>query len=380
MNFSELVNQMIDQNELLYAVLSSPIDKSSKLTKITIRPIQLKRQRLFQVTETVGAQEKHQNMSAEACKKLLLQALPHEFKQLLVCTPHQDYHVLGNKKGEITLLKKPPTRQPISLKHNRTKHYLLQEGEKIPFLIELGVMNKEGKVLHDKRDKFRQLNRFLEMIQDILPALKKDKTLQIIDFGCGKAYLTFALYHFLHHIHGYDIHVTGLDLKKEVIEYCQSVAQQLHFKNLIFSVGDISHFQPQNKVDMVVTLHACDTATDAALEKAVRWDADVILSVPCCQHQLFNQIHSPTLEPLLQFGILKERFSALVTDAARAQLLQILGYETQVLEFIDLEHTPKNLLIRAVKGAKKGNAKQIKQYQDFKNFLNIYPTFEKFAL
>jgi hypothetical protein len=143
MNFSELVNQMIDQNELLYAVLSSPIDKSSKLTKITMRPIQLKRQRLFQVTETVGAQEKHQNMSAEACKKLLLQALPHEFKQLLVCTPHQDYHVLGNKKGEITLLKKPPTRQPISLKHNRTKHYLLQEGEKIPFLIELGVMISE---------------------------------------------------------------------------------------------------------------------------------------------------------------------------------------------------------------------------------------------
>ena len=219
----------------------------------------------------------------------------------------------------------------------------------VPFLQDLGVMTQDGKIVHAKFDKFRQINRFLEFIEDILPELDKGRELTILDFGCGKSYLTFAMYYYLHELKEYDIRIIGLDLKKDVIRHCNELSEKYGYEKLRFLEGDIADYTGVNKVDMVVTLHACDTATDYALAKAVGWDAKVILSVPCCQHELNRQIKNEILEPILKYGLLKERMAALITDGLRAQYLEREGYEAQILEFIDMEHTPKNILIRAVK-------------------------------
>lgn len=224
---------------------------------------------------------------------------------------------------------------PANLSHNRVKRYLIEEGTPVPFLVDLGVMNAEGKVHARQQDKFRQINRFLEMVLDVEKELPTDQPLTILDFGCGKSYLTFALYYYMTVLKKRKVHMIGLDLKEDVIDACNKLAKQYGY----------------DKVDMVVTLHACDTATDYALYKAMQWDAKVILSVPCCQHELNQVLKNETLEAMLSYGIIKERFCALATDVIRAELLKSVGYETQILEFIDIENTPKNLLLRAVKKA-----------------------------
>ena len=215
--------------------------------------------------------------------------------------------------------------------------------------MDLGVQTKEGKIIHAKYDKFKQINRFLEFVQDILPALPQDRKISILDFGCGKSYLTFALYYYLKILNHYQVDVVGLDLKEDVIDNCNRLKEKYGYDDLMFLKGDIKEYNDKEQVDMVVTLHACDTATDYALYKAITWNAKVILSVPCCQHELNKQIDSRLLQPVLKYGLLKERMSALLTDGIRANLLEKAGYETQILEFIDMEHTPKNILIRAVK-------------------------------
>ena len=241
-----------------------------------------------------------------------------------------------------------------SLSHNRTKKYVLQEGVPVPFLVDLGVMTAEGKVVKSRYDKFRQINRFLEFIEDVLPELPKDREVTILDFGCGKSYLTFAIYYYLHELKGYDIRIIGLDLKTDVIYACNQLAKKYGYRKLKFMEGNIADYTGFDEVDMVVTLHACDTATDFALAKAVGWKAKVILSVPCCQHEVNRQIANETLAPLFSYGLIKERMAALVTDAMRAEYLKREGYDTQILEFIDMEHTPKNILIRAIYTGNKG--------------------------
>ena len=241
-----------------------------------------------------------------------------------------------------------------SLSHNRTKKYVLQEGVPVPFLVDLGVMTAEGKVVKSRYDKFRQINRFLEFIEDVLPELPKDREVTILDFGCGKSYLTFAIYYYLHELKGYDIRIIGLDLKTDVIYACNQLAKKYGYRKLKFMEGNIADYTGSDEVDMVVTLHACDTATDFALAKAVGWKAKVILSVPCCQHEVNRQIANETLAPLFSYGLIKERMAALVTDAMRAEYLKREGYDTQILEFIDMEHTPKNILIRAIYTGNKG--------------------------
>ena len=216
------------------------------------------------------------------------------------------------------------------------------------FFIDLGVMTKEGAIVHSRYDKYRQINRFLEFIEDILPQLNKNKENVIIDFGCGKSYLTFAMYYYLKEVKGYPVRIIGLDLKEDVIRHCSDLAVRYGYEKLSFTCGDIASYEGVDHVDMVVTLHACDLATDYALEKAVGWGAKVILSVPCCQHELNRQIHNPVLQPVLEYGLLKERMAALYTDGIRAKVLEYRGYNTQILEFIDMEHTPKNILLRAV--------------------------------
>lgn len=251
----------------------------------------------------------------------------------------------GNATGQSGITQLPAR----TLAHNRTRQYILQEGVPVDFLVGLGVQSPDGKVTKAKFDKFRQINRYLEFIEDVLEELPTDRTIRIIDFGCGKSYLTFAMYYYLHELQGRDIQVTGLDLKADVIDHCNQLAEKCGYDRLHFEKGDISTYTGADQVDMVVTLHACDVATDYALEKAVKWGARVIMAVPCCQHEVNRQIHCEPLKPVLKYGLIKERMSALITDAVRANLLTGQGYDTQILEFIDMEHTPKNLLIRAVK-------------------------------
>ena len=235
-------------------------------------------------------------------------------------------------------------------------------------------MNEQGKIIHARYDKFRQINRFLEFIEDILPRLSRDREITILDFGCGKSYLTFAMYYYLRELKGYDVNIIGLDLKTDVIEKCNSLALRYGYEKLHFYHGDIADYEGVSCVDMVVTLHACDTATDYALAKAVEWGAEVILSVPCCQHEVNKQIKNEMLEPVLRYGILKERMSALITDAVRADLLESKGHDTQILEFIDMEHTPKNLLIRAVRTGKRSDQGRVEKMLAA---LNIHPTLDR---
>lgn len=346
----EFINEHIDEN-LNQVILSNPRNKE-KISKLKIRPVKVKDSVRYQAERYVGTKVLHENLQKEDAVQTILDTLGKDFGQMELDTANLLGIVLVSKKGKVTLkIKKktaPETAQKV-LDHNRRKHYILQEGIPVPFLVDLGVQTKEGKIIHAKYDKFKQINRFLEFVQDILPALPQDRKISILDFGCGKSYLTFALYYYLKILNHYQVDVVGLDLKEDVIDNCNRLKEKYGYDDLMFLKGDIKEYNDKEQVDMVVTLHACDTATDYALYKAITWNAKVILSVPCCQHELNKQIDSRLLQPVLKYGLLKERMSALLTDGIRANLLEKAGYETQILEFIDMEHTPKNILIRAVK-------------------------------
>lgn len=342
---------------LIRVILSNPSSKDGVI-KICARPVLKNKSLLFQIEEYTKTQVFHKNLTAGDAGSYLTGKLSSdtssqtaEFKNALVETQNFTANVLVSKKGTITIKKKMNTsaKQPkISLSHNRKKKYILEEGIPVPFLIDLGVMTQNGSIVNAHYDKFRQINRFLEYIEDILPSLPTGRELRILDFGCGKSYLTFAIYYYLKVLKGYPVRITGLDLKEDVIRHCNELAVKYGYDKLEFLCGDIAYYDGCSQVDMVVTLHACDTATDYALAKAVGWGAKVILSVPCCQHELNKQMKNDLLSPVLHYGILKERMAALMTDGLRAQILEANGYRTQILEFIDMAHTPKNLLIRAV--------------------------------
>jgi SAM-dependent methyltransferase len=297
-----------------------------------------------------------------------------EYEADAACAADAEFSVLISKKGKVTIKKKQKKAKmrPLDLNHNRKKQYILQEGVPVPFLQDLGVMTEEGKIVHARFDKFRQINRFLEFIEDILPQLDSGRELTILDFGCGKSYLTFAMYYYLHELKSYDIRIIGLDLKTDVIRKCNELAKKYQYDKLTFLEGNIADYTGAEEVDMVVTLHACDTATDFALAKAIGWNAKVILSVPCCQHELNRQMKNDVLSPIMNYGLLKERMAALVTDGLRAEYLKREGYDVQVLEFIDMEHTPKNILLRAVKtGRRADNEESIRACE---TFLRVTPT------
>lgn len=342
---------------LIRVILSNPSSKDGVI-KICARPMLKNKSLLFQIEEYTKTQVFHKNLTAGDAGSYLTSKLSSDtssqtasFKNALVETQSFTANVLVSKKGTITIKKKvnASAKQPkISLSHNRKKKYILEEGIPVPFLIDLGVMTQNGNIVNAHYDKFRQINRFLEYIEDILPSLPTGRELRILDFGCGKSYLTFAIYYYLKVLKGYPVRITGLDLKEDVIRHCNELAVKYGYDKLEFLCGDIAYYDGCSQVDMVVTLHACDTATDYALAKAVGWGAKVILSVPCYQHELNKQMKNDLLSPVLHYGILKERMAALMTDGLRAQILEANGYRTQILEFIDMAHTPKNLLIRAV--------------------------------
>ena len=366
----QLLQAVLNIN-FIRAVISNPREKEG-IIKVKVRPLEKKGELLFQFESFTEKQAFHRNLAKEEAKEQFLE-YAQQFRQIQIETVEEECTVLISKKGKVTVRKKrrKEKAQAADLSHNRKKHYILEEGITVPFLKDLGVMTEDGKIVRTKTDKFRQINRFLEFIEDILPGLDRGRELTILDFGCGKSYLTFAMYYYLHELRGYDIRIIGLDLKQDVISHCQELAVRYGYDKLTFLVGDIADYDGVDQVDMVVTLHACDTATDYALAKSVGWDAKVILSVPCCQHELNTRLgemrvcegcqkngndltrkESPVWEmlaPVLDYGLLRERFAALVTDGLRAKYLENSGYETQVLEFIDMEHTPKNILLRAVK-------------------------------
>lgn len=406
-------------------LLSNPVDKD-KISKSRLRPLLIKDALVFQAEELVGKQAFHRNMNRGEASAYITELLDNSFKQAEIVSDRGTALVLVSKKGKVTVKVKRAvgantvpggnavsgrnavpggnaasggnavpsgnaasggthTRGRISssqpeqirpgsrlMSHNRQKRYILEEGNAVPFLVDLGVMTKEGKIVNSRYDKYRQINRFLEFIEDILPNLNQEEETTIIDFGCGKSYLTFAMYYYLKELKGYPVRIIGLDLKQDVIDRCNRLARQYGYDKLDFYHGDIASYEGVDHVDMVVTLHACDTATDYALEKAVNWGAKVILSVPCCQHELAKQISCDLQKPVMQYGLIKERMAALYTDAIRAQVLEHCGYRTQILEFIDMEHTPKNILIRAIRqGKRKDNGDQMKELM---GFLGVRPT------
>ena len=361
-------------DSLLRIILSNPAFKDGagpcKALKVRVRPVMLKGGMVFQAEELTEKQAFHRNLTREEGVSYLLGLMESGFKQAEVESSRGQARVLVGKKGTVTIKVKKNQQKMVAApnvaSHNRQKRYILEEGKHVAFLEDLGVMTADGKVVRSRYDKFRQINRFLEFIEDILPRLNKSRENVIIDFGCGKSYLTFAMYYYLHELKGYEVRIIGLDLKQDVIDHCNRLSVAYGFDKLKFYHGDIASYDGVDHVDMVVTLHACDTATDYALEKAVKWDASVILSVPCCQHELNKQMDNELLRPVLQYGLIKERMAALYTDALRAEILENRGYRTQILEFIDMEHTPKNILIRAVKqGGPKDNRKEIEDILQF---------------
>lgn len=379
-NLKEYLEEQINEN-LIQAVLSAG-RKADGPSKVKIRPVKLKDQICYQASALEETKVFHKNYDREQMLAYLEAELSGNFGQLQCQGVLMDGVVLVSKKGKMTIKEKHhAVRENVQIQaHNRVKQYILKEGIPVPFLTDLGVMTEKGKIITSRYDKFRQINRFLEFIEDILPRLAKDREVTILDFGCGKSYLTFAMYYYLKELKGYDVNIIGLDLKTDVIEKCNGLARKYGYEKLHFYQGDIADYEGVSAVDMVVTLHACDTATDFALAKAVEWGAQVILSVPCCQHEVNKQIRNELLEPVLHYGILKERMSALITDAVRANLLESKGYETQILEFIDMEHTPKNLLIRAVKKGKTAQAEntaKTTRLDEMIKELNIHPTLEQ---
>lgn len=339
-------------DRLCQITVSGPREKEG-IFKLKIRPLLLKGELVFQKTAYKGTQVFHENLSGEELLEQLLHEMQGNFRQLAAESLDGSLTVLVSKKGKVTAKYKENQKNAVKMRpelyHNRVKQYILKEGIPVPFLVDLGIQTREGAIVRAKYDKFKQINRYLEFVEDVLPVLKREGAIHIIDFGCGKSYLTFALYYYLHELQKLDVMITGLDLKTDVIHNCNRLAQSYGYDRLQFVQGDIKNFTGADQVDMVVTLHACDTATDYAIEKAVGWGAKVIFTVPCCQHEVNGQIQNKLLRPVLKYGLLKERLSAILTDAIRANLLEEAGYDTQVLEFIDMEHTPKNILIRAVR-------------------------------
>jgi SAM-dependent methyltransferase len=366
---NELLTSLFEEPVLTRAVLSKPRTKELP-GKVTIEPVDLRGEPAYRFTTHLNDRTTHENLPPEAARERL-GVLLSDYRQGLLQAPEADWQVLGE-----TVLRRPPSRPVARRGHDRRKQYLLEEGTPVPFLVELGVMTPDGAVRKSRYDKFRQVNRFLELVDDVVPSLRSEGTLRVVDFGCGKSYLTFAIHHLLTELRGRRVEIVGLDLKEDVIATCSSFAERSRAAGLHFERGDIASYDAGDDVDLVVSLHACDTATDEALAQAVRWHADAILAAPCCQKEAYRQLESRLLAPLLRHGLAKERFASLVTDTLRAQLLELAGYRTQLVEFVPLEHTAKNVLIRAVRGLPAG-ADARRAYEELRDSLGLDPALER---
>lgn len=342
MELDQIIKEIFEKN-IIKAVLSNP--KETKYKKIVVS----KTEQGFQAEKFTETQAFHENLNDDQVSVFVYTCMDSGFKQLNAWDESSEYMVKISKKGKVFFNKSKSSGDiKIAGSNNRQKSYFLEEGTIIPPLVDMGVFTKEGKVINSMYDKYRQINKFLQFIDEAIDKASLSK-LNIVDFGCGKSYLTFVVYYYLTFVKKIDVTMTGLDLKADVIKKCRDTATRYGYDKLSFEVGDVAVYESDKPVDMVITLHACDTATDYALYRAIRWNAKIIISVPCCQHELNAQIESDEFSILTRYGLLKERVAAIMTDAIRGNLLEYCGYKTQILEFIDFTHTPKNFLIRGVK-------------------------------
>ena len=375
-SISELITKIIEDGSLIRLVLGNKRKKSLPYQKVVVRPFSSNEGMMYQAEYVYPNKVLHENLNSDEFAELVESLIFTSFKQANFFTADADYQILAAKPESPRITKKEPTMKPQGLEHDKTKKYIIPNGEPCDFLIRLGVMNDAGQVLKKHYGKFRQINRFLEIARDVIDYLPKDRTLKIIDFGCGKAYLTFALYYYLKKQLGLNVDIVGLDLKEDVIHFCSDIASSLGYDELKFEIGDIAEYQDTH-ADMVVTLHACDTATDFALLNAKKWNASVILSVPCCQHELFKQMKNDLHDPMLKQGILKERFCAILTDTVRQLKLEEWGYDVSMIEFTSLEHTAKNIMVRAV-NLHKPSKRAAKQCKDLIDYWHVDPTIVKY--
>ena len=367
----------ITAEEVIKVVISNKLNKDVKYNKINVvLKINNKGKKYYQVEKFTDKQVFHENIEVNDLEKVLNKLVNNNYKQLSAWSNDITFDLKISKKGKVFLgKKKSNNKNLVNKSHNKEKNYILKEGMIIEPLIDLGVFTKEGKVINSKYDKYKQINRFIEIIDD---EIKKNnyKELTILDFGCGKSYLTFVLYYYFVEIKNIKVKMIGLDLKADVIKKCNEIAKRYKYDNLHFELGDINGYKYENNVDMVITLHACDTATDYALYNAIKWNAKMIFSVPCCQHEFNAQMKPESLSILSKYGIIQERVSALMTDAVRGNLLEASGYKTQLLEFIDIAHSPKNILIRASKSniSKEKKEKSLNEVEKLIKEFNFRPT------
>lgn len=369
------IKEIVEQ-EIVKIVISNKKDKDEKYNKIVILLKETPKKKYYQIEKYTDKQVFHKNIELNMLEETILELMESKYKQLSAWSVNMNFDLKISKKNKVFLGKKKNNNSNIVIKgHNKEKNYILKEGTIIQPLIDLGVFTKDGKVVNSQYDKYKQINRFIEIIDD---EVKKNKfeELTVLDFGCGKSYLTFVLYYYFTEIKKINVKMIGLDLKADVIKKCNDIAKKYNYKNLSFELGDINGFKYNNKVDMVITLHACDTATDYALYNAIKWNTKMIFSVPCCQHEFNSQMKPENLPILSKYGIVKERVSALMTDAVRANLLESVGYKTQLLEFIDIAHSPKNILIRASKSniSSEKKEKALKEVNDLIREFNFKPT------
>ena len=365
------------KEEIIKIVISNKANKEVEYNKISfLLKENNKGKKYYQIEKFTDKQVFHENIEVNQLEKALFDIVNDNYKQLSAWSNETSFDLKISKKGKVFLGKKKSNNSNLSNKsHNKEKNYILKEGMIIEPLIDLGIFTKEGKVINSKYDKYKQINRFIEIIDD---EIKKNdyKELTILDFGCGKSYLTFVLYYYFVEIKHINVKMIGLDLKADVIKKCNEIAKRYTYDNLHFELGDINGYKYENNVDMVITLHACDTATDYALYNAIKWNAKMIFSVPCCQHEFNHQMEANTLSILTKYGIIQERMAALMTDAVRGNLLEAVGYKTQLLEFIDIAHSPKNILIRASKSkvSKEKKEKALKEVDSLISEFNFNPT------
>ncbi|MBZ9636316.1 class I SAM-dependent methyltransferase [Clostridium sp. FP1] len=374
----ELINAIhkIMQQEIIKLVISNKMNVDVPYNKITFVLKENDAKQYYQIEKSTDKQVFHENIDMDILEEKLLEYVSSNYKQVDAWSNAATFELKISKKGKVHLgMKKSDNVKLVNKEHNKEKNYILKEGMIIEPLIDLGIFTKEGRVVNSKYDKYKQINRFVEIIDD---EIKNNdfKELTILDFGCGKSYLTFVLYYYFVQIKKINVKMIGLDLKEDVIEKCNDIAKKYNYENLHFELGDINGFKYNNKVDMVITLHACDTATDYALYNAIKWDSKMIFSVPCCQHEINSQIRTESLSILTKYGIVQERISALMTDSVRANLLECVGYKTQLLEFIDISHSPKNILIRASKAniSVDKREKALAEVNALMNQFNLNPT------
>lgn len=377
----------IQEDKLIKIVFSDR--KSGDFNKVIIKPIILKSTKNIQIESFKDNKAFHKNIDLNNLQELenILKEYIENFKQILLQIEGADISFI-RKKESFSRKEKESSLVKSSNEHNKKKQYILNEGDKIDFLIELGLMSVEGKILKSSYNKFKQINKYLEFIDDVIEELKAKKLItnhiNVLDFGCGKSYLTFALYYYLKNYRkDLTFSIVGLDLKKDVIEFCNKLAKKLNYENLEFLNGNIKDYDKSKEVDLVFSLHACNNATDYSLEKALSLDAKAILAVPCCHHEFFEKIQKNknsefhnTLKIMADNGVVLDKFATLATDSFRSLSLELCGYKTRMIEFIDMEHTPKNILIKAIKSKSSDLKEKLVEYNKLKEFLGIKPLLE----